>query len=352
MESNLFTKMAADQYENIFFCYHQPSGLKAVIVIHSTVLGPAGGGVRMFPYRSEEAAIEDALRLARAMTFKFAAAGLNVGGGKTVIIGDPKTEKSEALFRVLGKFINRLGGLYYAGEDVGTTPEDMSYLAMETPYVANPPEGSLAPLTAFGVLCGMKACARELFGSAELEGRTVAVQGCGSVGQALIELLSREGARLIVADVDEAKVKKAAERYGARPVAPDAIFSEEADIFSPCALGGVLNEKTVPALRCKIVAGSANNQLAENRNGDLLYQRGILYAPDFVINAGGAIYGVTRCINGETDLERIKQRVAGIGQAITEIINISKKENIPTYQAAERFAGKRLETARLVRGLL
>lgn len=349
MASDLFAKMAGHEYENLYFCYHKESGLKAIIAVHSTALGPAGGGVRMWPYDSEDAAIEDALRLSRAMTYKFAAAGLNMGGGKTVIVGDPKTDKGEALFRALGRFINRLNGLYYAGEDVGTTPEDMAYIAMETPHVSNLPDGSPSPITAYGVLHGMKACVREVFSSDSLAGRTVALQGCGSVGQELIGLLVQEGAKLVVTDIDADKVKETVDRFGVEAVAPDTIYDQEVDVFSPCAMGGIINDNTVPRLKCKIVAGSANNQLREDKHGDMLKARGILYAPDFVINGGGAIYGATRGIGGETNIERIRQRVAGIGQAIAQIIAIAKEENLPTYKAADRLAEKRIAMVRVVK---
>lgn len=334
-------------HENVFLCQDDKAGLMAVIAIHSTILGPAMGGTRVWNYESELDAIEDALRLSRGMTYKYAAAGMNFGGAKAVVMADPKWKDREILFRALGKFINRLGGKFRTGEDVGTTLEDMEYLYMETPYVNTLPVylggvGPISPLTAFGVIQGMKACAKQIFGSDDLKGKTIALQGVGSVGSSVVEQLCDMGANLIITDINKSAVDNLAKKFGLKTVAPQEIYGIECDIFSPCALGAILNDETIPQLKCKIVCGAANNQLADERHGDLLGEKGILYGPDYVVNAGGAIYDADRLI-GEFKAERGRAKVAKIYQTTEKVIEIAKRRGIPTYKAADILAEERIE---------
>jgi len=341
----IFKYMEKYDYEQLVFCQDEASGLKAIIAIHDTTLGPALGGARMWTYASEENAIEDALRLARGMTYKNAAAGLNLGGGKTVIIGDPFKDKNEEMFRALGRFIQGLNGRYITAEDVGTTVTDMDLIHEETNYVtgispAFGSSGNPSPVTAYGVYRGMKAAAKEAFGSDSLEGRTISVQGLGNVAYKLCEYLHNEGAKLVVTDINQAAIDRVVHDFGATAVAPDDIYSQEVDIFSPCALGAILNDETIPQLKARVVAGSANNQLQDSRHGDILHELGIVYAPDYVINAGGVInvadelYGYNR--------ERAMKRVDGIYDSIEKIFTISKRDGIPTYVAANRLAEERI----------
>lgn len=348
VEFSVFSYMEKYDYENVVLCQDRSVGLKAVIAIHDTTLGPATGGCRMWPYASEAEAVEDALRLARGMTYKYAAAGINLGGGKVVIIGDPKTQKSEALFRSLGRFIHRFGGLYITGEDVGTTLRDMEYIRMETPYVVTLPEswggaGPISPATALGVVQGMRAALEELYGTDELSGRTVAVQGLGAVGWEVVKLLTQAGAKVIVGDIDREKVEHAVHTFGVEAVSdPNRMHALAVDVYCPCALGGVINDRTVDELGCRIIAGSANNQLYAERHGDLLHQRGILYAPDYIINAGGTIFDTDRLLPGGMNPERAMANVRRIKETMKTIFAISKAEGIPTYQAADRYAERRI----------
>lgn len=349
----IFEYMKKYQYENIFLCQDDKAEFKAVIAIHSTALGPAAGGIRMWQYDSEMDAIEDALRLARGMTYKYAAAGVNMGGGKAVVIADPKRKDREVVFRTLGRFINRLGGKFFTGEDVGTTLEDMEYLFMETPYVITLPQylggvGPISPLTAFGVIQGMRACAKTVFGSDDLSDRIVAVQGVGSVGSSLVEQLSDLGARVVITDIDDARVDDVVNRMGVKKVPAEDIYGVACDIFSPCALGAILNDETIPRLKCKIVCGAANNQLKEERHGDVLREKGILYGPDYIVNAGGAVYDADRLVGG-VNLERGKQKVARIYQTTEKVIELAQKKGIATYRAADVVAEKRLESIRHIK---
>ena len=332
-------------YEQLIMCQDKESGLKAIIAIHDTTLGPALGGCRMWTYASEEQAIEDALRLARGMTYKNAAAGLNLGGGKTVIIGDPFKDKNEEMFRALGRFIQGLNGRYITAEDVGTTVSDMDIIHEETNYVtgispAFGSSGNPSPITAYGVYLGMKAAAKEAYGEESLEGKRVSVQGLGNVAYTLCEYLHRDGAQLIVTDINEKAVARVVENFGATAVAPDDIYKQDVDIFAPCALGAIINDDTIAQLKAQVIAGSANNQLQESRHGQILHEKGILYAPDYVINAGGVInvadelYGYNR--------ERAMKRVETIYDSLTKIFAISKEEDIPTYMAANRLAEQRI----------
>ncbi|MFD1408240.1 Glu/Leu/Phe/Val dehydrogenase [Kroppenstedtia eburnea] len=345
----IFDYMGKYDYEQLLFCHDEASGLKAIIAIHDTTLGPALGGTRMWTYASEEEAIEDALRLARGMTYKNAAAGLNLGGGKTVIIGDPRKDKNEAMFRAFGRFIQGLNGRYITAEDVGTTVEDMDLIHEETHYVtgispAFGSSGNPSPVTAYGVYQGMKAAAKEAFGDDSLQGKTVAVQGVGNVAYSLCRYLHDEGAKLVVTDINKDNMERAVRDFGAETVAPDAIYDVDCDIFSPCALGAVINDDTIQRLKCKVVAGSANNQLKTDEHGDILTEKGIVYAPDYVINSGGVINVADELLG--YNRERAMKKVEGIYQTISRVFEIAKRDGIPSYKAADRMAEERIATLR------
>jgi len=343
----IFSYMEKYAYEQLVFCHDRTSGLKAIIAIHNTTLGPALGGCRFWTYPDEDAAILDALRLARGMTYKSAAAGLNLGGGKSVIIGNPRTDKSEILFRAFGRFIESLQGRYITAEDVGTTVADMDIIRQETRYVAGVSastpgsSGDPSPATAFGVWRGMKACAREVWGDESLSGKTVSIQGVGNVGYHLARHLHDEGARLIVTDINDQNLERAVKEFGAEAVKPEEIYGVKAHIFAPCALGAVLNRETIPQLKVQIVAGSANNQLREESDGDELERRGILYAPDYVINAGGVI-NVADELQGY-NRDRAMRKVATIYDNVARVIRMSKERKIPTYRAADLVAEERIQ---------
>ena len=356
MESFIFDLMESGDYENILFCQEKTLKLKAIIVIHDTTLGPAAGGIRMWPYENEADAVKDAVRLARGMTYKNAAAGLPVGGGKCVIIGDPKKDKTEGLLRVLARFIHRLGGLFVTGIDVGTTLQDMELMRMETPYVVSLPEslggpGNSAVATAFGVFQGIRACLKEVYGSPQPQGRTVAVQGVGAVGKELVKYLVEAGALVTVADIDQEKVEALASAYEVTVVSPDKIHALDVDVYSPCAMGAALNEQTIPAFNCKIVCGSANNQLAVEHDGDLLAQRGILYAPDYIVSSGGVISGMDSLQPGGFNRQRSMETVSHIYKTMGSVIAISKEQHIPTYRAADVLAEQRIAAIRQVKSL-
>ena len=351
----IFDYLQKYDFRKVVLCHNADVGLKAVIAIHSTALGPACGGLRMWTYANENEAIMDALRLGRGMTYKYAAAGVNLGGGKAVIIGDPKTQKTEALIRAMGRFIQSQNGEYKTGEDVGTTLDDMEVLYQETEHVITLPEycggaGNIGPATAFGVQQAMKACAQEVWGSDRLQGRTIALQGLGAVGWPALEGLVKEGATVVVADIDAAKVERAKKELGVKAADPAGIHAEPCDIYAPYALGAVINDRTLPALRCRIVCGSANNQLAEERHGTLLHDKGILYAPDYIANAGGTIFDTDRIAQkGGFNRERAWANVSRIRERMTELIDIAKREAIPTWLAADRLAERRLAMARQLR---
>lgn len=357
MDNFIFDLMEAYDYENIFFCQEKTFGLKAIIVIHNTALGPAAGGMRMWPYETEADAIKDAVRLAKGMTYKNAAAGLPYGGGKCVIIGDPKRDKTEAMLRVMGRFISRLGGLYLTGVDVGTTVADMEVIRLETPYAVTISEamggpGDVALATAFGVFQGIRACLKEVYGSPLLQGRSVAVQGVGAVGKELVKYLVETGAEVTIADIDEERVQAIAAQYSnVKVVQPKEIQRLDADVYSPCALGAVLNDESLSQLRCKIVCGSANNQLAEGRHGDMLAQKSILYAPDYIVSAGGVITGVDSLNPGGFNRQRAMEKVAQIYKTMGNVIAIAKEQSIPTYRAADVLAEQRIAMMRQVKSL-
>ncbi|WP_219838354.1 Glu/Leu/Phe/Val dehydrogenase dimerization domain-containing protein [Paenibacillus sp. R14(2021)] len=344
---DVWKEMKRLHVEQVVFCQEEQDGLQAVIAIHSTTRGPALGGCRMWMYDSEDDAVLDAVRLARGMTYKAAVFGLPYGGGKAVIVGNPQTDKSAAKFRTLGRFIERLQGRYVTGVDLGTTVRDMDWIRLETAHVTDT-TGTImaagdftAEMTAYGVFLGMKASAYFLLGSGDLNGRTVAVQGLGKVGFLLCGMLRDAGANLVIADIDSSRVERAVKAYHAKAAAPDDIYGESCDIFAPCALGGVLNDVTIPQLRCKIVAGAANNQLLEEiRHGEELEKRGILYAPDYVLNAGGLI--ITACeLQGlaQADMKRSVERVYG---TLLQVFEIAQQEGLQTWQAANRLAEQNL----------
>lgn len=338
----LFDHPEFDAHEEVVFCHDPDSGLKAIIAIHNTNRGPALGGCRMWPYASEEEALTDALRLSRGMTYKSALANLAYGGGKAVIIGDSHSMKSEALFRAMGRFVESLGGRYAIAEDVGISVGDVEIMAQETSHVAGVRAGGVgdpSPATAYGVYMGIRAAVAHRLGKSSLNGVTVAVQGVGHVGAYLCDYLAKDGAKLIVTDIDEDQVQRIVAEYGARAVAPDAIIGVDADVFAPCALGAVINDDTLSILKAGIVAGSANNQLAEPRHGDALTSRGILYAPDYVINAGGIII-----ISHEGPAYNEREgfaHVAQIHDTLIEIFKHAEKNGIPTSSAADRLAEAR-----------
>ena len=349
----LFDLMNQYQYEQVVLCHEPYTNLRAIICIHNTTLGPALGGIRMWPYQNEREAIVDAMRLARGMTFKAAVAGLNLGGGKTVVIGDPRKDKSEALFRALGRFVDTLNGRYIAAEDVGTATQDMDYVAMETPYVTgiDSPDGGSgdpSPMTAFGVYQGIRAAAKQVYGTHKLDGLRVTMQGCGHVGTYLAQHLADAGAVLTVTDIHDDNIERVVAQTGATVVAPDAIYDVPTDIFAPCALGGIVNpqnlERFAAAGDLKIVAGAANNVLDHDSTGKLLHDRGVLYAPDYVINAGGLI-NVSEELGGY-NRDKAKKRVEKIYDNLTKVFDLATTLGIPTHEAAEKVALERIAMVR------
>ncbi len=318
-------------------------------MIHDSTLGPALGGTRFWNYESDRDALIDCLRLARGMTYKAAVAGLNLGGGKSVIIGDNKTRNREPVFRAHGRHVQAMGGRYITAEDVGTSTGDMEYIKAETDHVTGliGKSGDPSPVTAFGVYRGIKACAKHRYGSDSLNGKTVAIQGCGHVGYYLAQALHSEGARLTVADIDSAKVKKVVDEFRAQAVKPEEIMGVKADILAPCAMGGIINDDTLPTLQVEIVAGGANNQLAEERHGDELEKKEITYAPDYVINGGGLI-NVNAELQGWT-MERARNKAGEIYDTILRVFEIAEEEGIPSYRAADRLAEQRIAAIAKVR---
>lgn len=339
----IFKYMEKYGYEQLVLCHDKTSGLKGIICVHDTTLGPALGGLRMWNYKTEEEAITDALRLARGMTYKNAAAGLNLGGGKSVIWGDAKTQKTEELFRAFGRFVDSLGGRYITAEDVGTSVEDMEWVRLETDNVAGLRElsGDPSPFTSLGIYMGMKATAKAAFGSDSLKGKTVAVQGLGHVGYYLCKHLHEEGAKIIATDLYPENVKRAVEEFGAVAVKPEEIYGVQCDIFSPNALGAIINDETIPQFKTKVIAGGANNQLKEpEKHGVMMKEMGFFYAPDYIINAGGVI-NVAEELTGY-DKERATKRVMGVFDNVSKVFEIAKRDNIPTYIAADRLAEERI----------
>jgi leucine dehydrogenase len=349
----IFEEISQNGHEQVVFCHEQATGLRAVIAIHNTICGPALGGCRMWPFESEEEALADAMRLSRAMTYKNAAAGLNLGGGKAVIIGDPNKDKSEALFRALGRFIQSLGGRYIAAEDVGTSVQDMEYIKMETDFVSGLPtqfggSGDPSPFTALGTFEGIRASVKYHLKKDNLSGIRVAIQGVGHVGYYLSELLHEAGADLIVTDIFEEKVDKIVTEFGAKAVKGEDIYSVDAEVFAPCALGAVVNDDTIKRMKFKIIAGGANNQLLDEKvHGKKLKEKNILYAPDYLINAGGVTNVFFEVIN-EYNRERVTKKVKNIYNILMEVYRIADKENITTAEAAARLAEKRINLIKSV----
>lgn len=334
-------------YERVLVGLDDAAGYHGIIAIHSATLGPAVGGTRYWSYKTEDDALTDALRLARGMTYKNALAGLPFGGGKSIILRDGDATDREQLFCAHGRMVNSLAGKYITAEDVGTSPADMEYILKETTYVGGLQErsGDPSPHTARGVFRAMQAAAKHKWGNDDLAGKTVTIQGCGHVGYFLAGELARVGARLVVADVDPARVKRVVDDHHATSVAPEEIYSAEADIFAPCALGGVLNDQTIPQLKAMLVAGAANNQLLEPRHGDMLEQLGILYAPDYAANAGGVINGCCREMLG-WDVPKTLAKTDAIYDMLLSIFAMAEREKIPTYQAADHLAEERFMVKR------
>jgi leucine dehydrogenase len=345
-ENPVIQKMSLHDHEQVVFCQDQATGLKAIIAIHNTVLGSSLGGTRMWAYKNEAEALNDVLRLSRGMTYKASITGLNLGGGKAVIIGDSRKDKSEALMRRFGKFVNSLGGKYITAEDVGISTSDMEFVKMETDYVSGLPEsmggsGDPSPVTAYGVYMGMKASAKEKWGSDSLVGKKVGVQGIGHVGESLVEYLTKEGAKVYVCDIYADRLERAVKQFGAEVSKVEDFYDLDMDIYAPCALGATINDETLERLKCSIIAGAANNQLANEKvHGEAVMKKGILYAPDFLINAGGLInvYSELEGYNRERSMSRAEK----IYYTTLDIFKLSKEKNIPTYQAANMLAEERI----------
>lgn len=351
----IFERLNTMGHEQVVFCQDEATGLKAIIAIHDTTLGPALGGCRMWNYASDEEALEDVLRLSRGMTYKAAVSGLSLGGGKAVIIGDPDKLKNEAFFRTFGRFVDSLGGRYITAEDVNIRVKDMELVALETPYVTGISSrqggsGDPSPVTAWGVFNGIRASVKHQLGKDSLQGLSVVVQGCGSVGSHLIEYLSKEGAKIYAADIDSKRVQNLVDRFGVEAIDNAKAHAMDADVFAPCALGGCLNDKTIPELKTKIVAGAANNQLLDEvDHGAMLKERNILYAPDYVINAGGLINVYQELLG--YDRNAAIQRAAGIYDTLLAIYKEADEQGLTTIQASNRIAEKRIKSVQSMKGL-
>lgn len=343
---NVFEQMEYREHEQVVYCYDATAKLRAIIAIHNTTLGPALGGCRMWTFASEQEALVDVLRLSRGMTYKAAVAGLNLGGGKAVIIGDAKKDKTEQLFRSFGRYVDSLGGRYITAEDVGTSVQDMEWVRMETPHVtgisrALGGSGDPSPVTAFGVFHGIRASVKNLSGKDDLSGQRVAIQGAGQVAYHLTKHLVESGAKVTVCDIDADRVKLLTSELGASAVAPNEIYDVDCDIFAPCALGATVNAKTLPRMKCKIIAGAANNQLEDDkREAATLQERGILYAPDYVINAGGLI-NVANELEGY-NRERALNHAENIFGILTRVYQMAAAQKVPTYKAADNLAMERI----------
>jgi leucine dehydrogenase len=343
---SIFSQLEDCGHKKVVYCSDPDTGLKAIIAIHNTILGPALGGIRMWAYKNEHDALKDVLRLSRSMTYKAAISGLNLGGGSAVIIGDSRKEKTEALMRKFGRFVKNLNGEFIAGEDVGTNPRDMEYIKMETNHVAGLPEtiggsGDPAPIAAMGVFMGIKASVKEVFGTDSLTGKSVIVQGIGHVGENLVKLLRDENVKVYISDINEERTRQVSKKYGAEAISNNSIFDIDADIYSPCALGGTINTQTINKLKCSIIAGSANNQLEdEEEHGQLLLDKGIIFAPDYVINAGGVINCYSELMGFSK--KRSLQLTENIYEATRNVLKLSKAEGISTILAANKIVEKRI----------
>lgn len=344
----VFEKIQGDQFEQIVYCYDAKSGLKAIIAMHSTALGPATGGCRMWSYSNESEALTDVLRLSKGMTYKASLAGLEWGGGKAVIIGNPKTDKSPVMLQRFGEYVERLGGNYITAKDVGIGAQDLREVKKTTQHVLGiegepGSSGDPSPATAWGVYHGMRAATKHALGAASLKGLKIALQGLGSVSYYLLEHLAADGAVVIGCDVDSAAIARVRDKYGIEIVKPEAIYDVSCDIFAPCALGATINDKTLPRIQAKVIAGAANNQLATPADGEALTRRGMVYAPDYAINGGGLIniyYEDGR--QGGYSRKKAFDHVERIGRTITEILERSKAEKIPSYVIADRIAEERV----------
>ncbi len=347
----VLARMERYDHEEVLFCFDRPTGLRAIIAIHDTTLGPALGGTRMWPYATEAEALHDVLRLSRGMTYKSSLAGLDLGGGKAVIIGDARTQKTEAMFRRFGQFVESLNGRYITAEDVGMSTTEMVNIQKETTNVAGLPEemggsGDPSPVTAYGVYCGMKAAAKTAYGSDDLNGRKVGIQGAGNVGKALVAYLVKEGAKVFLTDIHEEKLAAIKAEFPAITIVKsEDIYDLDMDIYSPCALGATVNDDTLKRLKCSVIAGAANNQLADEIiHGKAVMEKGILYAPDFLINAGGII----NCAwerKGYNHQAAMNQTAAIYDTAI-RIFKASADLAIPTYLAANQAAEHRISSMR------
>ncbi|MCG8470072.1 MAG: leucine dehydrogenase [Gemmatimonadetes bacterium] len=347
----VFEAVVEHDYERVVFCHDSRSGLQGIIAIHDTTLGPALGGVRMYPYANEEDALTDVLRLSRGMTYKAAISGVNLGGGKSVIIGDARTQKTEELLAAMGRYIESLGGWYIAGQDIGTNPADMAILRGVTAHVACVHRsaggaGDASAATAYGVWCGIRAVLEAATGEDGMDGRHIAIQGLGNVGYRLARHCHSAGARLTVTDVVEETVAAAAEELGADTVAPDEIYDVECDLFSPNSIGAVINDDTVARLRCLGVAGGANNVLAEPRHATALAERDIIYGPDYLVNSGGLIQCQEEVLGATTDEETVFAKVTQIHRQTLDVIATAADEGIDTATAADRIAERRIAESR------
>lgn len=342
----VFSALQNKEHEQIVICSDPETGLRAIIALHNTTLGPALGGTRMWMYKTEEAALKDVLRLSRGMTYKAAISGLNLGGGKAVIIGDPHTDKNEALFRAFGRFVDGLGGRYITAEDVGMEVQDMEWIYSETKYVTGIPEtlggsGNPSPVTAYGVYMGVKACAKKAYGNDSLAGKRIALQGAGHVASYFAKHAAKEGAKLYITDIYSEKAETLAKEIGAEVVSPDEIYGLDVDIFTPCALGGVVNDDTISQFKCDIIAGGANNILdIEDKHGAMLLEKGLLYAPDYVINAGGII-NISSELEGY-NRDQAMNRTQKIYDTTLNILKYSDDHGIPTHKASNILAEERI----------
>lgn len=346
----VFGNLSFDNHEQVVFCNDEETGLKAIIGIHNTNLGPALGGTRMWQYNNEAEALQDVLRLSRGMSYKSAITGLNLGGGKAVIIGDAKTQKTDALMRKFGEFVHSLGGKYITAEDVGMVTRDMDIIREVTPYVTGISEekggaGNPSPITAYGVFMGMKAAANYRFGTDNLDGKTILVQGVGHVGETLVDYITKEGANVIINDINKENLERVSKKYGAKIHSDLDIYGLDVDIYAPCALGATINDNTINRLKAKVIAGAANNQLQDEiKHGKLLKEKGIAYAPDFLINAGGIINVYAELVGYDKD--EIIKKTKNIYHTTLDIFNLSDAENITTYQAAFNIANQRINDAK------
>jgi leucine dehydrogenase len=356
MSNKVFELMKEMEHEQVVFCHDPPSKLKAIIAIHNTTLGPALGGTRMWNYNSDDDAVVDALRLSRGMTYKAAISGLNLGGGKAVIIGDPSL-KGEALWRRYGKFVNSLNGKYITAEDVNTSASDMEFIHQETKHVTGIPEymggsGDPSPFTAYGVFVGMKACAHKRWGNDSLSGKKVLVQGVGHVGHYLVGHLIEAGAKVYISDINKDRIKETTNKFNVEFIEPAEMLNVDMDIYAPCALGATINTESIPTLTCSIIAGAANNQLADEKiHGRQLIEKGIIYAPDFLINAGGLV-NVAAEASGSYNREKVTNDVEKIYNRILAIFSLSEKEDITTQEAAIQIAQKRIDDVAHVKSRL